>query len=653
MSKKVWFLILAVSIAGIAWLAASRQGDQPGEEIAALKKKERERRRNVSGEIKSQADDDSSLDQLATALVAARPSIDLADGYIGSQSCKSCHAEYHQSWHTSYHRTMTQPVTPDTVPLTILQQRMVQVKNQTYRFSRRGDEFFVELNDPIADNKRLTRKLVMITGSHHMQVFWYESGYDKTPAQLQIMYYLVQDRWIPRRSAFLRPPTMDKEDELGRWNGICVNCHSTHPRSRPPEEGEENWETRVSEFGITCEACHGPAEAHVAFHESKDVAALSTKDPIVNPLDLPHETRSDMCGQCHGMMMVSIKDEADKEHYFEHGRGFRPGTELDDAPFLQVVRASKEHTGSDTFRKFDSLPGVTIGHFWPDGELRVTGRDYSGMIESKCFQEGELSCLSCHTMHEQDPDKQAEWRDDQLLPNMRSDAACLQCHPKYEELGSEHTHHPIDSEGSRCMNCHMPHTIYGILKSSRSHTISSPSVATTLETGRPNACNLCHLDHTLKETASHLAEWYDHDVPELNVVEQTTAASIFHFLTGDAAQRVLQMNAYQWPPAQEASGTDWMKLYLLFGMDDPYDAIRLISERAYQSLPGNPPLKEYDFLDSPQSRGAALGREFQKIFSQRRPPNEALLINEEGKLDTLRIEALMRRRNNRPVYLQE
>lgn len=655
MNKKLFLIVILAGLgAGLVWILAT-SGGQEDEELAELRKRQRENAPAVSSAIEGSANGGAKSPRqvLATSLVAAKPSIDRADGYIGSQSCQNCHAEYHQSWHTSYHRTMTQPVNPETVPETILRERMIQVKDQTYRFSRKGDEFFVEMNDPIADNKRLKRKLVMITGSHHMQVFWYESGYDKTPAQLQIMFYLAQQRWIPRRSAFLRPPTMDKEDELGRWNGICVNCHSTHPRSRPPESGEENWDTRVSEFGITCEACHGPGEDHVAFHQTKTDGEQLANDPIVNPLNLPHETRSDMCGQCHGMMMVSIKDEADKEHYFEHGRGFRPGTELDDAPFLQVVRASKEHTGSDTFRKFDSLPGVTIGHFWPDGQLRVTGRDYSGMIESKCFQEGDLSCLSCHTMHQQNAEQQPEWRDDQLLPDMRTDAACLQCHPKYEELGEAHTHHPIASEGSRCMNCHMPHTIYGILKSSRSHTISSPSVTTTLETGRPNACNLCHLDHTLKETALQLADWYGHSVPELNVEEQTTAASILHFLTGDAAQRVLQMNAYQWPPAQDASGTDWMKLYLLFGMDDPYDAIRLISERAYRSLPDNPPLKSYDFLNPPRARGAALGREFQKIFSQQSTPNEALLINEAGRLDTSRIEALMSRRNHRPVYLQE
>ena len=37
-----------------------------------------------------------------------------------------------------------------------------------------------------------------------------------------------------------------------------------------------------------------------------------------------------------------------------------------------------------------------------------------------------------------------------------------------------------------------------------------------LETGRPNACNLCHLDRTLAWTAKHLEGWYGFAPPELN-----------------------------------------------------------------------------------------------------------------------------------------
>lgn len=640
MSKKyAWMLIAIAALSGI--ICFVRSADQSTTQTG------------VAPRMPASATSPAATSPAATGsttLVAARPAVLRSDGYLGSDSCKECHEDYHQSWHASYHRSMTQPVTLETAPAAIIDSR-VKVQGQTYTFRRRNDEFFVELDDPIAGGKRMLRRLVLMTGSHHAHLFWYESGIAGTPAQLPIMYLIDQQRWIPRKSFFLRPPNMEKGDELGRWNGICCNCHSTHPRTRPPDPYHAAWDTRVSEFGITCEACHGPGEAHVAFHRLEPLAARQADDPIVNPLDLPTSTRSDLCGQCHGMMMVSIDGAADQEQYFTHGRRFRPGDRLEDAYFLRVVRASEQHRQSETFRRFDAHPGVTIGHFWPDGELRVTGRDYTAMIESKCFQQGELSCLSCHTMHQQDVALQAQWKDDQLMPEMRGDAACLQCHPNYEALGTEHTHHAIDSEGSRCMNCHMPHTVYGILKTCRTHTISSPSVATTIQTGRPNACNLCHLDHTLEQTADQLAEWYGQQKPELTADQKSTAASLLHFLTGDAAQRVLQVNAFAWKPAQEASGTQWMQFYLLLGMEDPYDAIRLISERAYKSLPDAPPLA-YDVLEAPAARGSLLG-EYQKVLTQRHSPNAALLIDSQGMLDQSRLQSLMSRRNHRPVYLQE
>ena len=101
----------------------------------------------------------------------------------------------------------------------------------------------VEFSDPIADGERRERRLVMMTGSHHMHVFWYESGIEKTPAQLPILYLIDQQRWIPRRSAFLRPAEMEMENatELGRWNQTCCQCHSTHPRQRP-DRTRRTWE---------------------------------------------------------------------------------------------------------------------------------------------------------------------------------------------------------------------------------------------------------------------------------------------------------------------------------------------------------------------------------------------------------------------------
>ncbi len=487
----------------------------------------------------------------ATSLVSAIPIETRDDGYLGSDSCKECHAEHHQSWHTSYHRTMTQVINPQTAPAAI-HDSTVEVAGKLYRFQRRGDDFLVEMDDPDSAGSRLERRLVMMTGSHHMHVFWHESGIEKTPALFPLIYLLDQHRWIPRQSAFLRSNELQVRPELGRWNSACCQCHSTHPRQRPVT-GTDGWDTHIGQFGISCEACHGPGEGHVQFHQSQAAgdsqdttqASASLVDSIVDPLKLPTESRSDICGQCHSTGVIDL-EVIEKADFYAHGNPFRPGQVLDASHPYKIVRASPEHIQSKYFERWMQLPDVRVdGTFWPDGHIRVSGRDYNAMIESACFQRGELTCMSCHTMHQQDVTLQDAWKDDQLKPGMRGDDACLQCHQEYEELGAAHTHHPIDSAGSRCVNCHMPHTVYGILKSIRSHTISSPSVLSTIQTTRPNACSLCHLDHTLAETSEHLAQWYGQEKPELTEEETNTAASLLQLLKGDAAQRALQVAAYR------------------------------------------------------------------------------------------------------------
>src|SRR5207237_5112000 len=137
---------------------------------------------------------------------------------------------------------------------------------------------------------------------------------------------------------------------------------------------------------------------------------------------------------------------------------------------------------------------------------------------------GKLSCLSCHTMHQPagDPRKRSEWAAGQVKHGMDGNAACTQCHEqlKGSEALTRHTHHAAESSGSNCYNCHMPHTTYGLLKAARSHQISSPNVAASLQTGRPNACNQCHQDKTLAWAADNLAGWYKQPKPKLPADEE-------------------------------------------------------------------------------------------------------------------------------------
>src|ERR1051325_4182157 len=106
--------------------------------------------------------------------------------------------------------------------------------------------------------------------------------------------------------------------------------------------------------------------------------------------------------------------------------------------------------------------------------IRVSGREYSGLVQTPCYQKGEMSCVSCHSMHKMTS------TDDQLARNMDGNQACYQCHEDFSKKLAQHTRHSAESPGSLCYNCHMPHTTYGLLKGIRSHQISSPTVKSSL-----------------------------------------------------------------------------------------------------------------------------------------------------------------------------
>jgi hypothetical protein len=577
----------------------------------------------------------------------------MRDGFVSSRACLECHPNEYRSWHASYHRTMTQVVDAETAPEAI-RDTSATVDGVVYDFDQDGDQFFVSFQDSNSGEEIERRQIVMMTGSHHMHVFWYATANKRTPGQLPIVYLKDERRWIPRRSAFLRPPEFPKGSEFGRWNQTCCKCHSTHPRQRF-EPDTETWDTHVAEFGIACEACHGPGEEHVRRHArtSEPSIAVTSEDPIVNPQTLSQQASADVCGRCHSIYMGSFA-ALSREEYYRSGNPHRPGKLLAQCDFMHIVQASPPRRDSEAFRAW-SQENVVTESFWSDGMPRISGREYNGLIESPCFVHGQMTCLSCHTMHASGDQPLEDWRDDQLKPAMRGDQACLQCHTEYAHNVAEHTHHAPGSSGSRCLNCHMPMTTYGLLKTIRSHQISSPNVTTILDTLRPDACTLCHLDRTITWTTGHLHDWFgqpDATFPEDHEAAKTSAA-IMHYLRGDAGQRAVLAAAFNWDAAREASGTDWMEPLLLIGCNDPYDAVRIISARAMRSLPlrrsGN-----LDALAPALQRLANFNAAVQQIeMNLRLDPRPEVLIKADGTFDFLRARILVGQRDDRPVYLRE
>lgn len=581
------------------------------------------------------------------ALVKLRPTEVPSDGYVASDACRECHTENHATWHASYHRTMTQIATPQTVQGDF---HDVLLSDEGHQYHLQSDGETCWANIPMsydADSERTSVPIVMTTGSHHMQAYWFATGRGRTVGILPFVYWNETQEWIPRAAAFLKSYS-DPSYELGRWSSVCSQCHSTHRRERL--QGDRKWDTQVAEFGISCEACHGPGQQHIDYHSapSDSPAKVDLVDTIVNPANLSKERSSQVCGQCHSVNLL-VGEEGTLN---EHGHAFRPGRDLHESH--QIMQRSLPEQLELLDENFDADHQLNQTYF-RDGMVRVSGREYNGLVASACYTQGEMTCLSCHQMHKSASDSRSltEWSNDQLRPESLGDGTCLSCHTA-EQYAANHTHHQVGSTGSKCYNCHMPHTTYGLLKAIRSHTISSPDVGKDIEAGRPNACNLCHLDKTLKWTADHLHDWYDIDPPELETDQIEIAASLLWLLNGDAAERALASWNMGWLAAQEVSGTTWLMPFLAQMLDDPYPAIRLIARRSLRTLDGLKDLQVDPFASQDRRRDAisAIAQYWYENPSSSTIQRSELLFGIDG-IQADKVQRLMLERDNTPIFLAE
>ncbi len=550
-----------------------------------------------------------------------RPGPSTGAEWVSSAACLPCHPGEHASFSRTYHRTMTQLASPSTV-LAPLDGRPLRLEDgRIVRLERRGDEVWATLPDPddvIAGRPApdVTRRVVLTTGSHREQAYWVP-GRRAGDLRLVPFVWLVREQaFVSRGEAFITPPGRPLPPV--RWASSCIACHAVAGEPRHDPE-RDVFDTRVAELGVACEACHGPGAAHVERH--RDPVARYTQraseepDPtIVHPGRLPPERSAAVCGQCHAYAFPRDEDGFWTDGY---ARAFRAGDPLE--PSRTLITASNMGT-----RGAPVIDAPADAIFWPDGAVRVGGREYNGLVESPCWQRGEgerkMTCLSCHSMHGGDPAGQ-------IAKDRAGDRGCTSCHDA-AAYGPGHTHHAEGSVGRACVSCHMPRTSYALLSAVRSHRIDSPHTS-ALSGAKPNACNLCHLDRSLAWTARWLSDWYGQPPVDLAGDRAELASALRDGISGDAGLRALVADALGSDDAIAASGAGWQRALLEQMRQDPYAAVRFIAERSLRKLTALPP------TTLTPERAAALA------------------LGPDGKIQPERLQALLAARDERAVTIAE
>ncbi len=590
---------------------------------------------------------------------------------VTSDSCFKCHESHYASWHRTYHRTMTREATPENVKGDF-GDATYTYQGVTSRMTREGDTFYMETLDPVWAAHSAGRrqppqlrkfKVDRLVGSH-----WFQECMHKDDAgrywRMPVSYHIVEKRWIHTNGAFLAPDTDDFWSKSTVWNESCVFCHNTKPSKQPRRlwvarsgdhattVGLTGYETEVAELGIACEACHGPGSEHVRVNHNpaRRFAMQGSGDAtIVNPRRLSVQRASEICAHCHGALAPRPEawDPRTITDPFNAGEDLTRGY----AFFWSEREQERLYAGRQPDPRKPLRPGPLDGRFWGDGTPLTTAVEYQGMALSACYErgQGQFSCLSCHSMHPREPNFM-------LTPRMETNAACYQCHDSYRQRLVEHTHHPASSSGSLCYNCHMPYQVYSLLTTHRSHRIDKLRIKDSLGTGKPHACNLCHLDKALGWTQDWLARWYGRTPESLSEEDRSYASALLHLWRSDARSRVVVAGAFSWPAAHEASGTDWVGPFLVRVLEkERYPAVRYLAYRALRSLYGLE-VAGYDYLASPEERGVQLKRVRARLASRWRPPADKypyLPLTSAGQPKEAVLEVLLRQRTDPDVFIHE
>jgi hypothetical protein len=595
----------------------------------------------------------------AAAIDAAIPRVVDEQGFVGADACRACHPGEYASWHGSFHRTMTQRASTESIVAPFDGRDLVKY-GLTSRPERRGDEFWIDMEDPAyllqamyrnAPQRpgvapRVQRQIVMTTGSHHFQAYWFRDPESGDLWQFPWRYSIDDQRWVHRDDSFLAPPERDEMRGHRVWNEACIECHAVAGQPGQTTQLGASDDTRVADLGIACEACHGPAEEHVRRHRNPVERYQAHLDPsddptIVHPGHLSPRLSAQVCGGCHGFFEYTHPQiVADR---WKTGRELRPGTDFEQvARYLTVEDQSTYGAGPES---------IEVAMFWSDGACRTAGREYNGLVESPCHVQGGMTCLDCHSLHSYDDPS------DQLHELVESNDACLACHDEYRDRLAEHTRHAPDGAGSLCYNCHMPYSSFGLLGAIRSHRVDIPQPAAFGENVRLNACNLCHLDQTLDWTDEHLAARTGRPRNAYSDDERTLSAGVLWLLQGDAGQRANVAWACGWEAARDAAGADWQPPLLAALFDDPYSAVRYNAFRSLARLPGFENLpNDYDAepLQRQQARNAVQAQWLANPDAATAVPANALpsttpspTLSTRSPIDAATFRRLLEKRNNR------
>jgi len=406
--------------------------------------------------------------------------------FVGREACARCHADEEARWRGSHHDLAMQEATEKTV-LGNFHNATFTHYGVTSTFFKRDGKFFVKTDGP--DGKLREYPIAYTFGVYPLQQYLIAFPGGRYQA-LNVCWDTRPAKEGGQRWFHLYPKEEVAHDDplhwtgsYQNWNFMCAECHSTNVK-KGYSAASNSYATTWSEIDVSCEACHGPGSAHVAWGEAvragkakkegadKGLAvALKDKDKATWDFDMKtgiakrsvrrtSHAEVEMCARCHARRSVVAADYA-------YGQ-----------PLMQTHRPAL----------------LSEGLYFADGQIQDEVYEYGSFLQSKMHAAG-VTCSDCHNPHD-------------LKVPVSADRVCARCHLPEKFDTPAHHFHKASSTGASCVACHMPTRNYMVADARHDHSFRVPRPDLSVATATPNACIQCHRDHSNRWAADAALRWW-------------------------------------------------------------------------------------------------------------------------------------------------